>query len=57
MDSAHLSCQILMKLNFYRKILEKYINSLTKILLVVAEIFHARRTDGQRETEKTKIIK
>ena len=54
MESTHLSCQILMTLEFCRKIFEKYINNFMKILLVVAEILHAHGWTGK---ERQKIRK
>ena len=52
MESTHLSCQILMTLEFCRKIFEKYINNFMKILLVVAEILHADGWTGKRDRKE-----
>jgi hypothetical protein len=50
MQSARHSCQILMKLEFSRHILEKRVTNFTKIRSVGSELFHA-----DRQTDMTKL--
>jgi len=55
-ESIRYSCQILIKLQFFRQISRKHSNKIfTTIHPVGAESFHANgRTDGQ--TEMTKLV-